>query len=80
MPIINRSKIDSLEEEISKQKRQVLEWEKRYADKETEFARYKERENNRPEIKLQAEINMLKIEKVSTILRDTFYYNTDKIY
>ena len=61
---IFRSKIDNLEEEISKYRRQILELEKRCADKETEFVRYKEREQNRPEIKLQSEINMLKLEKV----------------
>ena len=42
----------------------MIEWEKKFADKEAEFARYKERETNRPEIRLQSEINMLNLEKV----------------
>lgn len=41
-----------------------MEWEKKYADKEAEFNRYKERENNRSEIKLQAELNMINLEKI----------------
>ena len=57
-------KCDALEEEITKLKKQVLEAEKRYADKDAEFIRYKERENSKPEVRLQAEINLLNLEKV----------------
>jgi centrosomal protein CEP120 len=57
-----------LEEEISKYRRQILDWEKRYADKEAEFARYKEREHTRPEVKLQSEINILNLEKVRKLV------------
>ena len=58
-----------MEEEIAKYRRQIIDWEKRLADKETEFARYKEREHNRPEVKLQSEINILNLEKVSEYLQ-----------
>lgn len=44
--------------------KKVIDWEKRYADKEAEFARYKDRDNNRPEMRLQSEINILNLEKV----------------
>ena len=45
---------------------QVLEWERKYADKEAEFSKYKDRENNRPEVRLQSEINVLNLEKVDS--------------
>ena len=61
---ILRSKCESLEEEISRQKRQILELERKFSDKEAEFARYKEKENSRPEIRLQSELNMLNLEKI----------------
>jgi len=61
---LQRSKCESLEEEIGRMKRQVGEWEKKFGDKEAEFLRYKERESGRPEIRLQSELNMLNLEKL----------------
>jgi len=61
---LQRSKCESLEEDISRLKRHVSEWEKKFADKEADFLRYKERENGRPEIRLQSELNMLNLEKL----------------
>lgn len=58
-----RLKCDSLEDDIMRIKKQALEWEKKYLDKEAEFSRYKENENHRPEIKLQSEINMINLER-----------------
>jgi hypothetical protein len=61
---LTRSKYDSLEEDCLKYKRQIFEWEKKYGEKEAEFAKYKERDNIRPEIKLQSEMNLLNMEKI----------------
>ncbi len=61
---LQKVKFESLEEDMNRYKRQVIEWEKRYADKELEFARYKEKENSRPEVRLQSEISMLNLEKL----------------
>ena len=41
-----------------------MESEKRYADKEGEFIRYKDKESSKPEVRYQSEINLLTIEKV----------------
>jgi hypothetical protein len=49
-------------------KRSVAEWEKRFRDKEQEFYSFKEKQRNAPEVKLQAEINMLTLEKVTSFL------------
>jgi hypothetical protein len=49
-------------------KRSVAEWEKRFRDKEQEFYSFKEKQRNAPEVKLQAEINMLTLEKVTSLL------------
>jgi centrosomal protein CEP120 len=49
-------------------KRSVAEWEKRFRDKEQEFYSFKEKQRNAPEVKLQAEINMLTLEKVISFL------------
>ena len=46
-------------------KRSLAEWEKRYRDKEQEFFSYKEKQRSAPEVKLQAEINMVTLEKVN---------------
>lgn len=58
------SKCESLEEEINRLKKTVLEWEKKCSDKEAEFSRYKEKESGRPEIRLQSELNILNLEKI----------------
>ena len=43
---------------------QVYEAEKRYQSKENEFMTYKEQQLTKPEVKLESEINLLKMEKV----------------
>ncbi|CAF2992351.1 unnamed protein product [Rotaria sp. Silwood2] len=60
---LEKSKNQALDDEIIRLKRSVAEWEKRYRDKEQEFFSYKEKQRSIPEVKLQAEINMLTIEK-----------------
>jgi centrosomal protein CEP120 len=52
---------------MNRLKKQVHECEKKYSDKEAEFLRYKEKENTRPEIRLQSELNILSLEKVNII-------------
>lgn len=59
-----RTKSQALEEEIGRLKRSVNEWEKRYRDKEHEFFNFKEKQKTTPEVKLQAELNLLTLEKV----------------
>ena len=59
-----RNKNQALEEEILRLKRSAADWEKRYRDKEHEFFSFKEKQRSAPEVKLQAEINMLTLEKV----------------
>lgn len=44
---------------------QVYEAEKRYQAKENEFIAYKEQQLTKPEVKLESEINLLKMEKVN---------------
>ena len=71
-----RSKNQALEEEIIRLKRSVTEWEKRYRDKEQEFFNYKEKQRSAPEVKLQADINMLTLEKVKIFI--FLYLKTNK--
>lgn len=61
---LQKSKCENFEEDIHRLKRQINESEKKFSDKEGEFLRYKERENSRPEIRLQSELNMLNLEKL----------------
>jgi centrosomal protein CEP120 len=68
--IFFRSKNQALEDEIIRLKRSVAEWEKRYRDKEQEYFSFKEKQRSTPEVKLQADINMLTLEKVN----DFIYY------
>jgi len=68
--IFFRSKNQALEDEIIRLKRSVVEWEKRYRDKEQEYFSFKEKQRSAPEVKLQADINMLTLEKVN----DFIYY------
>jgi len=63
---MQKNKCETLEQEVAKYKKQVNEWEKRMADKEAEFVRYKEKENTRPEVRLQSELNVLHLEKVKS--------------
>lgn len=71
---MQKNKCDMLEQELAKLKKQINELEKRMADKDAEFLRYKEKENMRPEVRLQSELNVLHLEKVkeSLFLKDKF--------
>ncbi|CAF1216031.1 unnamed protein product [Adineta steineri] len=60
---LEKSKNQALDDEIIRLKRSLAEWEKRYRDKEQEYFSYKEKQRSAPEVKLQAEINMLTLEK-----------------
>ncbi|CAF1651541.1 unnamed protein product, partial [Didymodactylos carnosus] len=60
---LEKHKTLALEEEIISLKRTVTEWEKRHRDKEAEYFQYKEKQRTVPEVKLQANINMLNLEK-----------------
>ncbi|CAF3542650.1 unnamed protein product [Rotaria sp. Silwood1] len=60
---LEKSKNQALDDDIIRLKRSVAEWEKRYRDKEQEFFSYKDKQRSAPEVKLQAEINMITIEK-----------------
>lgn len=44
----------------------MYEAEKRFQTKENEFMAYKEQQLTKPEVKLESEINLLKMEKVLT--------------
>ena len=61
---MQKNKCEMLEQELAKYKKQINEFEKRMADKDAEFLRYKEKENSRPEVRLQSELNVLHLEKV----------------
>ena len=67
MHCLSRSKNQASDDEMIRLKRSLAEWEKRYRDKEQEFFSYKEKQRSAPEVKLQAEINMLTLEKVNLI-------------
>lgn len=58
-----KSKNQALDDEIIRLKRSINEWEKRFRDKEQEYFSFKEKQRHTPEVKLQAEINMLTLEK-----------------
>ncbi|CAF1224341.1 unnamed protein product, partial [Didymodactylos carnosus] len=60
---LEKNKASALEDDIIRLKRSAAEWEKRYRDKEAEYFQYKEKQRTVPEVKLQAEINMLNLEK-----------------
>ena len=60
-----RNRNHALDDEITRLKRSLAEWEKRFRDKEQEFFGYKEKQRSAPEVKLQADINMLTLEKVT---------------
>ena len=47
----------------------MYEAEKRFQTKENEFMAYKEQQLTKPEVKLESEINLLKIEKVINTIK-----------
>lgn len=60
-----RAKTRELEEYIARVKSQLSEQEAKTREVSAEFTKYKEQQNLRPEVRLQAEINLLTLEKVS---------------
>ena len=71
----SRSRNQALDEEITRLKRSASEWEKRYRDKEQEYFSFKEKQLHTPEVKLQAKIDMLTLEKVTplNIIKNKFH-------
>lgn len=59
-----RGRAREVEEQLQRMKGFLAEQEAKYRSLELEFARYKEQQNSKPEVRLQAEINLLTLEKV----------------
>ena len=57
-----------LEEEKQRLAIQLTDADQRLAKKDQEFEQFKQESNSKPEIKLQAQINLLTLEKVSALL------------
>jgi len=60
---MERMKMKDLEQQKQRLVEQVYEAEKRFQAKENEFMAYKEQQLTKPEVKLESEINLLKMEK-----------------
>ncbi|XP_068693226.1 centrosomal protein of 120 kDa-like isoform X1 [Montipora foliosa] len=60
---MERMKVKDLEQQKQRLVEQVYEAEKRYQAKENEFMAYKEQQLTKPEVRLESEINLLKMEK-----------------
>ncbi|KAF7695255.1 centrosomal protein of 120 kDa [Silurus meridionalis] len=60
---LERSKVRQLEEDLARRQQQVTDAEKKYKLLENEFQHYRDQQNVRPEIHLQSEINLLRLEK-----------------
>ncbi|XP_036434376.1 centrosomal protein of 120 kDa [Colossoma macropomum] len=60
---LERLKVRQLEEDLARQQQQLTEAEKKYKLLEKDFQQYRDQQNTRPEIRLQSEINMLRLEK-----------------
>ncbi|XP_026782191.3 centrosomal protein of 120 kDa isoform X1 [Pangasianodon hypophthalmus] len=60
---LERSKVRQLEEDLARRQQQVIDAEKKYKLLEKEFQHYRDQQNTRPEIHLQSEINLLRLEK-----------------
>jgi len=60
---MERMKVKDLEQQKQRLVEQVYEAEKRFQTKENEFMAYKEQQLTKPEVKLESEINLLKMEK-----------------
>ncbi len=65
---LERLKLQELIEQNQRYKEQLQLSEKRYKDKENEILVNKEQQLNRPESKLQAELNMALLEKVRILV------------
>ena len=66
-----------MEEHIGKLKQQLSEAEERYHRLDAEFASYRSAQSGKPEVKLQSEINLLTLEKVSTCF---FFFHFNLMY
>ncbi|XP_060787860.1 centrosomal protein of 120 kDa isoform X2 [Neoarius graeffei] len=60
---LERSKVRQLEQDLARRQQQVIDAEKKYKLLEKEFQHYRDQQNARPEIHLQSEINLLRLEK-----------------
>lgn len=61
---MERAKVRDAEEQKQKIVQQLREAEKRFHDKENELLTYKEQQMTKPEMKLEAELSLLRVEKV----------------
>ncbi|KAG8516692.1 Centrosomal protein of 120 kDa [Galemys pyrenaicus] len=61
---LERLKIKQLEEDKHRLQQQLIDGENKYKILEKEFHQFKDQQNNKPEIRLQSEINLLTLEKV----------------
>ncbi|XP_062237259.1 centrosomal protein of 120 kDa isoform X2 [Platichthys flesus] len=61
---LERDKVRQMEEERGRLLQQVLDAEARYKQLEKEFQLFREQQYMRPEVSLQSEVNLLKLEKV----------------
>ncbi|XP_021795320.1 centrosomal protein of 120 kDa isoform X2 [Papio anubis] len=61
---LERLKIKQLEEDKHRLQQQLNDAENKYKILEKEFQQFKDQQNNKPEIRLQSEINLLTLEKV----------------
>ncbi|XP_033037318.1 centrosomal protein of 120 kDa isoform X2 [Trachypithecus francoisi] len=61
---LERLKIKQLEEDKHRLQQQLNDAENKYKILEKEFQQFKDQQNNKPEIRLQSEINLLALEKV----------------
>ncbi|MCJ8735046.1 hypothetical protein PDJAM_G00242260 [Pangasius djambal] len=60
---LERSKVRQLEEDLARRQQQVIDAEKKYKLLEKELQHYRDQQSTRPEIHLQSEINLLRLEK-----------------
>ena len=67
-----RAKTRQLEEYVTRLKAQLAEQEARTRELQQEFAKFKQEQNNKPEVRLQSEINLLTLEKVSDVTTCVF--------
>ncbi|XP_076127282.1 centrosomal protein of 120 kDa isoform X1 [Alosa pseudoharengus] len=61
---LERAKVRQLEEENTRLQQQLLDADSKYKLLEKEFQLFREQQHTRPEVRLQSEINLLRLEKV----------------
>lgn len=72
--IKSRDRVREHEEAMERLKKQLMDAEVRYQQLSKEFAAYREQQNSKPEVRLQSEINLLTLEKVSTASLISFIF------